>query len=30
VYYDVDETAQFVNVLRILEKGTAETLKEMP
>ncbi len=30
VYYDVDETAQSVNVLRILEKGTAETLKEMP
>lgn len=30
VYYDVDETTQSVNVLRILEKGTAETLKEMP
>lgn len=30
VYYDVDETTQSVNVLRILEKGTAETLKELP
>ena len=30
VYYDVDESDQAVNVLRILEKGTKETPKEMP
>lgn len=30
VYYDVDEASQFVNVLRILEKGTDETPKAMP
>lgn len=30
VYYDVDELAGYVNVLRILEKGTGETPKESP
>lgn len=30
VYYDVDEATQLVNVLRILKKGTAETLREIP